>query len=190
MASYAFEEVRDQRAALDKIAQIVADGLENPKTGYLIIRAARAITADLDARDDRGEVEAIYEAVKNGTDKVPGLEKGLRYVADPRTFDYFSTAAATLRECAGGACAGDCDDATILVASLCLALGFKVGVRAWGPKPGVKRYEHIYAVVALPKNGPWPKNYAGDGMDTTVADAYVGWEPERGEVSTRWIEEG
>jgi hypothetical protein len=188
--AFAFEEVKDQNASLRRMAEIVANGLQNPKTGHLIIRTARAITADVDDRDDEGELQAIYDAVKEGTDKVPGLKNGLRYVSDPRTFDYFSSAAATLRECQAGACAGDCDDHTILVATLALALGFKVGVRAWGPKPGVKRYEHVYPVVALPKHGPWPKNYGGHGMDTTVADAHVGWEPVRGETLTFWIEEG
>ena len=180
----------DQGAALKRMADMIGKGLSDPRSAPLIIRTARAIVSDCDARDDRCEVEAIYEAVKYGTPKVPGMARGLRYVSDPRTFDYFSSAGATLKACASGSCAGDCDDAAILVATLCLALGFKAGVRAYGPNPRVKRYEHVYPIVALPKHGPWPKGYTGHGMDTTVPDAYVGWEPPRGAAMTLWIEEG
>jgi len=187
---FSFVDVKTQDASLRKMAELVAKGLQDPKSAPAVIRAARAITADVEARDDRGEVEAVYEAVKNGTDKVPGLERGMRYVSDPRTFDYFSSASAMLRECAAGACSGDCDDSTILIATLLLALGFKVGVRAWGPRVGVKRYEHVMPIVLIPKHGPWPKGYSGHTCDATVAEAYVGWEPRKGEVLTYWIEEG
>lgn len=188
--AFRLEEVRDQNASLRRMAKVVADGLSNPKTAPLIIRAARAIVSDCDARDDQCEVEAIYEAVKHGTDKWPGLGHGVRYVSDPRGYDYFSSAGATLKACADGSCAGDCDDASILVVSLLVSLGFKAGLRAWGPDPRVKRYEHVYGVVSLPKHGPVPAGYAGHGVDTTVDDAYVGWEPRKGSVLTFWIEEG
>jgi len=155
-----------------------------------IVRAARAITADCDSRDDRCEVEAIFEAVREGTDKVPGLKKGMRYVADPRVGDYYVGARRILEECRAGACSGDCDEHAVLVASLCAALGYKVGVRAWGPKPSVNEFVHVYAVVALPKKGPHPESYGGHGMDTTVAEAYPGWQPPKGRVLTYWITEG
>lgn len=176
---------RQQEAALKKIAELIAKGSVDP----VIVRAARAITAGCDARDDRCELEAIYDAVKSGTDAVPALRNGFRYVADPRTEDWYQGAAATLRECAAGACAGDCDEHTILVAALCGAIGFKVGARAWGPNPNVRQFEHVYAVVASPKRGPWKPNDIL-GMDTTVDEAYVGWQPPRGCVLTYWIEEG
>ena len=187
---FRLEEVTTQAQSLARMAKLIATGMSDPKTAPQIIKAARTIVSDCDARDDQCEAEAIYEAVKHGTDKVPGLEKGLRYVSDPRTFDYFSSAARSLKACRDGSCAGDCDDAAILVCSLLVALGFKAGIRAWGPKVGVQQYEHVYCVVALPKHGPWPTNYSGHGMDTTVDDAYVGWEPRRGAVLTSWIEEG
>lgn len=171
------------------MAKLVGDGLANPKNSHAIIRAARSITSDCPPRNDLCEVKAVYEAVKHGTKKVPGLAKGLRYVSDPRTFDYFASAAATLRECEAGSCAGDCDDASILVASLLLALGFTVGLRAWGPNPNQNRYTHVYAVVALPKHGPVPEGYSGHGLDTTVEKAYPGWEPPSGRILTYWIEE-
>lgn len=173
-----------QQDALHALAKIVAKYANDPE----VVRAARAITGDCESRDDRCEVEAIYNAVKHGTDKVPGLTTGLRYVSDPRgTPDYYASAKATLRECRAGACAGDCDEHAVLVATLCAALGYKVGVRAWGKRKD--EYVHVYPVVALPKKGPWPASYAGDGMDTTVPEASVGWQPPKGAVMTYWIEE-
>jgi hypothetical protein len=171
---------------LQRLAELIAKGSRDPS----IVRAARAITADCDARDDRCELEAIYDAVKNGTDAVPGMQNGLRYVADPKTTDYYIGAARILQECKAGACAGDCDEATILVASLASAIGFKAGARAYGPNPRVNEFVHVYPVAALPKKAPWPKGYAGHGLDITVPEAYVGWEPPKGRVLTYWVTEG
>ena len=190
MPSFHLEDVKTQEAALGRMMDLVAGALSKPGTGAQLVQVARAITSDCDARDDRCEVEAILDAVKNGTDKIPGLEKGVRYVSDPRTFDYYSSAAQTLKACRAGACAGDCDDQAILITTLLVALGYKAGLRAWGPKVGRREYEHVYAVVALPKHGPWPKNYSGHGLDSTVPESFVGWEPRKGEVLTYWIEEG
>jgi len=188
-APFKFEDVPDQAAGLKRMAQLIANGLSTTKSTPVLIRTARQITADCDGRDDMCEVEAIFDAVKNGTDKVPALSKGVRYVSDTRGTDHFQSAYATLKECEAGACAEDCDGHAVLLASLLLALGFKVGVRAWGPKIGTKAYSHVYAVVAIPKHGPWPKGYGGHGLDTTVPDSYVGWEPRKGETLTYWIEE-
>lgn len=183
---FAIHAVRDQAASLKKIGELIAKGSVDPT----VVRAARAIVSDCEARDDRCEVEAVFEAVKNGTDKVPGLQSGIRYVSDPRVMDYFAGAAAILREAKEGAAAGDCDEHTILVASLLGALGYKVGARAWGPNPSKNEFAHVYAVVALPKRGPWPKGYAGHGLDTTVPQSHVGWQPRKGRVLSVWVEEG
>ena len=179
-------DVKDQASALKRIADLIAKGCSSPP----IVRAARAITVDCAARDDLCELEAIYEAVKTGTPAVPGLKRGFRYVADPRTADWYQGAVATLKECQAGACAGDCDEHTVLVASLAGALGFRVGARAWGKDPAQRVYQHVYAVVAWPKKGPWRDDRASvRGMDTTVDSAHVGWQPPRGAVLTYWIEE-
>lgn len=106
--AFGIEQVASQEAALRRMAEVVATDLERPGSGPKIVQVARAIVSDCDARDDRCEVEAVFEAVKNGTDKIPGLERGVRYVSDPRTFDYFSSASKTLRACRDGACGGDC----------------------------------------------------------------------------------
>lgn len=151
----------------------------------LVREAAIAIISDCEARDDLCELEAIFNAVKHGTNRIPGLENGFRYTADPRTSDYFTAAYRSLESCARGSCGGDCDDASILVGAMAAAVGFKVGLRAYGPAG--HDYEHVYAVVQLSKRSPSLKNVVG--LDTTVSQSHVGWEPPRGRVLTAWIEE-
>jgi hypothetical protein len=174
-----------QRDALDKVASIIRKGSIDPR----IVAAARAITRDCAPRDDECELRAIYEAVKYGTDAVAWLHRGMRYVADPHSFDTFSTVNAIVNDCAAGSCAGDCDDATILVGSLAAAIGFRVGARAWGRgKNQAGDYQHVYAVAAIPKSGPWPRDYYGTALDTTVDRFDVGDEPDGGHILTAWLD--
>jgi len=183
LARTRLEEVSSQRDALVKLAQIIRKGSIDSR----IVQAARAITRGVSARDDDGELAAIFDAVKNGTDRVRWLSDGVRYVADPYSYDTYTTVNAMIEQCANGACAGDCDDMTILIGSLAAALGFKVGARAWGEGRSGD-YSHVYAVAAVPKNGPWPSDYYGTALDPTMPNSYVGWEPSGGHIITAWIE--
>lgn len=183
-ASVHFESIQDQADALRRIVKFIEEGSTKPS----VVQAARAITAGCDARDDLCELEAIFQAVKYGTSDVPALANGLRYVADPRSMDFYTKADAMLRDCAAGSCAEDCDGAAILVGALAAAVGFKCGARAWGPgrdKSG--EYVHVYCVAAVPKRGPWRQDYAGHGLDTTVKQSFVGWEPKGGHILTAWM---
>lgn len=173
-------EADDQRSALRMLAELTQRSVLNPA----ILTTARQITNGIPARDDYAELEAIYDAVKSGTPAVRGLEKGLRYVSDPRMADAFMGPARILRNCKAGACGGDCDEAAALVVALTSALGFRSGLRAWGPKNCGGDYVHVYAVVGYPKHEP----ERVIALDTTVPDATVGWEPEDGEVLTAWLE--
>lgn len=182
-----FAEPATQRESLEEIAGLIRKGMVDPE----VIRAAKALTQDCAPRDDLCELEAIFEAVKNGDSRVPWLKRGMRYVADPRSYDTFFGASAMIEECRNGSCAGDCDDQCIMVGSLAAALGFMVGARAWGPGRSGD-YVHVYCVAAVPKSGPWPKGYFGHGLDTTVASSYVGWEPgggAEGHIMTSWVNE-
>ncbi len=140
--------------------------------------AALAITHDVDSRDDEGEVRAIFEAVKHGTEQVEGLKKGLKYMSDPRWADFFTAPSRMLQQCANGHCAGDCDDHAALLCALLGSLGFICGLRAWGKQKG--EFTHVYAVVAMPKIGP--SEFIG--LDTTVEESEPGWEPPKGHVLT------
>jgi hypothetical protein len=171
--------VRDQKQALLRLATLTEQATVHPS----VRAAAHRIIADCASRDDSCELEAIYEAVKNGTPLVKGLERGVRYVSDPQWADFFTAPNRLLSECAKGACGGDCDDAASLVAALAGSVGFRVGLRVWGQSPGV--YSHVYAVAGLPKHNPAEVV----GLDTTVPEAYVGWEPPKGHVLTAWLSE-
>src|SRR5271170_6996420 len=103
--SFQLLNVRSQKAALMQMAKMVERAITDPK----IVQAAKAITADVEARDDEGELQAIFDAVKPGTNAVPGLENGVRYVADSRDTDYYTAPAKLLQMCAAGSCGGDCD---------------------------------------------------------------------------------
>jgi hypothetical protein len=145
-----------------------------------------------DSRDDRCELEAIYEAVKFGTDRVAGMENGLKYVSDPRWADYFTKATKILKmlQLKNPANGEDCDGHAVFLMALCSAIGFRVGARAWGPDEDQDgEYEHVYCVVLVPKGAREDTAKVRIiGMDTTVDEAYVGWQPDYGHVLTVWAE--
>lgn len=195
-----------QKEALRQLAMLVEKDTINP----VVVKAARAIISDCPARDDMCEVTAIFDAVKKGDSRVKGLARGHRYVTDPRIADFFVSPSKTLEMCSDGACGGDCDEAAALQAALLGACGFVSGLKAWGvaPKRDGKRppLSHVYCVVRLPKKSGDFSGFSGVhrlsgfgrynealgceevGLDTTVADSSVGWEPpETGNYLIAWI---
>lgn len=188
-------QTKTQKGALEQLAMLVQKSMIHPlvrETAFAL--TGRGICAD---RDDMCEVEAIFNAVKYGTETdekgrnvqglglasgKTGLENGVRYVADPRWTDHFTAPHRLLEQCQRGRCQGDCDDQAALVAALLGAIGFQVGLRVWGKS--ADNYVHVYPVVALPKRSP--SNVYG--LDTTVEESYVGWEPEGGVTMTAWME--
>lgn len=181
----------NQRDSLMELAQITSEDALTP----LVRKTALTIKAQSGCRDRDGlcELRAIFDTVKEGNRAVPGLEKGLQYVNDPQTMDYFIRPRKMLEFCQSGACAEDCDSHAALVASLCIALGFRAGLRAYGPgKSGM--YSHVYAVALLPKfavdDVTGQRVSAQDtvyGLDTTVSQSRVGWQPPPGHIMTAWI---
>lgn len=167
--------------ALTALAELATRAMEREPT---IRRAALAITSDCQARDGDCELEAIFNAVKYGDSRVAGLGKGVRYVSDSLLADHFASPARILENCAGGACGGDCDDHAALVSALAGSIGFKVGLRAWGPFG--HDFEHVYA-VAVPKGGSPVMGRIAIGLDTTYPGSYVGWEPPNGRTMTAWM---
>lgn len=186
-------DAETQENALRLLHELAQRAALNPSVREAALRITQ--NAGCASRDDACEVEAIFWAVKEGDPSVPGLKNGLRYVADPRFADYFTSPVDTLAMCQRGACAGDCDDHAALIAALLASIGWKTGLRAYGV-PGSPGYSHVYAVVAFPKK---PKHLAGQsgpklawdrvyGLDTTVPSANPGWEPPKGNVLTAWLE--
>ena len=144
------------------------------ETAHLIIR-------DCESRDDRCELQAIFEAVKFGDPKVEPLKRRFKYIADPNLADFFTAPHRSLKACVRGACGGDCDDHTALICALAASVGFRVGLRAWGEYG--EDFTHVYALAGLPKRDPSEEI----GMDTTVKESYLGWQPPKGRVMTIWL---
>lgn len=183
----AIKTPRNQKSVLRELAALAYRSIPSPQ----IQLAAKQLTADCTARDDSCELEAIFNAVKHGDARVAPLAKGLRYVADPRRVDFFTAPKRLMELCEQGGCGGDCDDHAALIAALAGAVGFKVGLRAWGPS---KRQDgeltHVYAVAMLPKRQPADISaWEVVGLDTTVPESFVGWQPPPGHVITAWVED-
>lgn len=170
--------VDDQRDALRQLAELTQRSVLHP----LVRDTAIRLTADCDPRDDTCELEAIFNAVKHGDPRSIPLKNGLRYVADPRWADHFTAPSRILQQCVRGACAEDCDGAAGLIAALAASVGFRVGLRVWGPS--ADDFVHVYAVAGVPKRDPTEVL----GMDSTVPDSYLGWEPGNGHILTAWLE--
>lgn len=77
----------------------------------------------------------------------------------------------------------NCDDHSALIAALLGALGWRMGLRAWGRR-GEGVYSHVYAVALYPKRPQWRSVIA---LDTTVPEFGPGDEPPRGDVVTAWL---
>jgi hypothetical protein len=109
-------------------------------------------------RDETCEMERIWEfAVLN-----------VRYVYDPDEIDFFATAKETLL--AGG---GDCDDLTILIASLAKAIGFKSAARVVSTSDAPEEWVHVYPLLGLNSKDS-PKWWVP--LDTTVTGSKPGWQ--------------
>lgn len=147
--------------ARDRIGVIflqVAKSIRDPLARTL---AAQAV-AGVPARDDWAEVQAIFWLVK----------QHIRYTGDTRDLDTYQT----LRR-SWELKIGDCDDMTIAIMSLGIALGFRMGAKIISEDGQV--YSHIYAVVELPREGATAEDRRIVPLDATVATAVPGWEADK-----------
>lgn len=116
-----------------------------------VYSAARQITRHLPQKAVAQEANALFQFV----------QKNIRYVRDPHLVEALQTPSATLQ-----LKTGDCDDKTILLASLLLSIGIPVKLIVGGFVKG--RYTHVWLRAKL-KN-QWV------AMDPTEPFA-MGWEP-------------
>lgn len=190
-------DAKTQEKSLQMLGELTQRAIIHPAIRNTALRILNS--AGCNSREDKCEIEAIFNAVKNGDAAVRPFHKGFKYVADPRFADYFASPVDIVNNCAKGACGGDCDEHAALIAALLGSIGWKVGLRAYGVK-GSGGYSHVYAVVAFPKK-PKPVSggkgygagarYSWDdvlGLDSTVPSSRVAWEPPRGDVLTAWLE--
>ncbi len=177
--------VSNQTGALRELATLAMKSSIDP----LVVQVARTVIGDCPARNDECEIQCVFDSVKFGASACPAagrtpLARGLRYVNDPVYSDLFIAPPKLLRMCAEGANSADCDEAASLIAALLSALGYNAGLRAWG-KIG-EDFSHVYAVVEYPKHEA-PEKTTVLGLDSTVPESRVGWEPPGGHVLTALI---
>lgn len=180
-------DAQTQENALRLLADLAQEKSVDPlvrNTAVRIVTPVLVAGAHRSPTTDRRELEAIFETVKYGNAEIEPFASGLRYVADSRFADYFESPVDIINNCVRGACATDCDGHAVLIAAMLGAIGWKVGLRAYGVK-GTGGYSHVYAVVAFPKKPPCRSVM---GLDTTVPESSVGWEPPKGDVLTAWLE--
>jgi len=128
---------------LAEMKRLILEGTRDPG----VISLAREIVADIDPRDHRARVEALFEFVR---DRV-------RYVRDPRDIELIVGAPAMVEEIADqGETTGDCDEKAILLASLLRAVGYPVALVAARTRP-VRTFlsvrwpwSHVYVRTQLP----------------------------------------
>jgi hypothetical protein len=193
-----YVECPAQEDALQLIATLAERDAMDPQLQGL----ARAITANVPPRNDWSELKAIYDACKKGRADLAryGLQGGLRYLADARTggdgsaTDVFFAPTRVLAMLQRGENGFDCDDCTMFIMALVKNCGFRAGARAYG-QGAVSGFEHVFPVALISKRGPWKtddQNRVDEshvvGLDVTVPQARLGWQPPHGDVFTALLD--
>lgn len=146
-------EIKSLDDSIRMMREATVIGLNDPTTREL----AACVTRGAPGRDDMAEVRAIFDFIQNH----------VKYMADPRLFDTFSTLEHTLRMAIG-----DCDDMAIADCTLLEAIGFETYFRVIQSK-GSDTWNHVYSLVRLPKRRPTSKL----ALDHTLANAAPGVQP-------------
>lgn len=135
-------------ATLRRMVQIV----RKYKSDVTTLDAARRITAQVPERDARGIIHALQRWVRDQ----------IRYVMDPRGLEMVQTPPRTL-----DIRTGDCDDKSVLLATLLETMGYPTGFCAYGFKG--EGFSHVIALVKL-GHGWCP-------LETIVPGVGPGWRP-------------
>lgn len=125
---------RGTRATLKIMSRLVSQG----KTRYPVRDLALKIVRRNGNKDYIGEVKSIHAWVK----------KNIRYVKDIRGIETVQTPEKTIE-----IGQGDCDDHSVLVATLLETIGHMTRFKAIGFAPNI--FQHVYAETML---GPQTKN--------------------------------
>lgn len=113
---------------------------------------AFSIVRGIPNKDFRGEVEAVQKWVR----------KNIRYTRDINGVETVATPDKTLEFGQG-----DCDDQSVLVATLLESIGFPTRFKAIGLSPGF--YSHVFPEAEI--NGQWVS------VETTL-NVPLGWQPK------------
>lgn len=139
------------------LRDLTAEGIRHP-----IIRSEAAwLVSDCPDRSDGCEIAKVFWYVKGN----------VRYTGDIAGIDTYQVPWRTLQ-----LRAGDCDDASVLICAMLAAIGFQVGFRVISTTGQV--WEHIYALIGVPKLAPTHVV----PLDDTVPNSVPGWEPPHPKV--------
>lgn len=123
---------------INLMRQLVDDSLRDPA----IIRLATDIVRPVAAFDDISEVRAIYDWVKHN----------IRFTKDPINKEKLYPPSELLK-----IRAGDCDDISILTATLAMAVGHPARLVTVAASPAAPdQFSHVYTEIEVPANsGQW-----------------------------------
>lgn len=139
-------------AGVYQTLRIMRDLTRHGKRDIAIRQKALELTGSLNQKDWLGEVKNLHRFVRDR----------IRYIKDIRGVETVAFPDITL-ECAQG----DCDDKSVLLASLLESIGHPTRFVAVGFKPG--NYSHVYVETKI--GNSWV------GLETTEP-VEVGWQPK------------
>ena len=150
------------------IQDLVWKSIQDPK----MRKVALKVTKNCPARDGECEARAIHKFVKQNVRYTGDIAKVKMGKNGPvEGVDLFQSAWRTLEF--GG---GDCDDHSILNATLLALNGIDPRLRVTAPRPPGSTWSHIYAVAGLPKN----RSEKWVAVDTTLPYGGLGTEAPYG----------
>lgn len=147
--------VRGIHETLKTMSQLTRDGAKN----YAVHMAAISRSRSCPQKDYACEVRCLHAFVRDG----------IRYVQDPKDVERVQSPDVTLQ-----IAAGDCDDKSVLLASLLEAMGHPTRFVAIGFEPGI--FSHVYVETKI--GARWIP------LETTEPVA-AGWEPDPALVKAR-----
>lgn len=141
------------RVTLNVMAQLVRTG----KTDMAVRDLAGEIVQSLPSKDYIGEVEAVWQWVRDN----------IRYLRDVQGVETVATPARTLQSRRG-----DCDDQSVLIGALLSSIGHKIRFAALAFTP--HRYSHVFAETMIGKG----RARRWLALETTENKPF-GWYPQR-----------
>lgn len=144
---------------MDRMRRIVLASIHNY---YVRLWAEKIIDF---ASEDYSKAENIYNFVVNNC----------RYVQDPVGLELLKTPVVSLQLIeVGGSPAVDCDDASILLASLAMSIGIPSALRAVSSEPrSFDEFSHVYVLFYIKDRGWVPADFV-----VAKKGGYLGDEPE------------
>lgn len=101
------------------------------------------------------------------------VKRKVRYVRDPEGVEYLQDPLDLIKHLQEGTAQGDCDDMSLLIASLLLSIGHLPFFRAVRYSQPVGNYNHIYVVVYEKNHRERPRRIV---LDAILKDKVIGFE--------------